>query len=103
MTEVRVQISGDSMWPAFPSGSLFRLVPCSSEQLSIGHVVLARHPFHSDVQIVKRIQHITKDSVFLVGDNPDPLASEDSHNFGSVSMENILGRVELVEHEGWRA
>ena len=29
--------------------------------------------------------------VFLIGDNPDPTASEDSHNFGRIHLDAILG------------
>lgn len=97
MSEVRVNISGDSMWPTFPDGSQFLLKPCPFEELSVGDVVLAQHPFHSTVRIVKRIQYIQDQTVFLVGDNPDPLASEDSHNFGTVHHEAILGRCEPIQ------
>ena len=62
-----------------------------SIQPAVGDVVLASHPFHSNLQIVKRIQSIDDGLVFLVGDNPDPTASEDSHNFGSVSLDAIQG------------
>ena len=97
MSEVRVNISGDSMWPTFPDGTQFLLNPCPFEELSVGDVVLAQHPFKSTVRIVKRIQNIQAHTVFLVGDNPDPLASEDSHNFGSVRHEAILGRCEPIQ------
>ena len=97
MSEVRVNISGDSMWPTFPDGTQFLLNPCPFEELSVGDVVLAQHPFKSTVRIVKRIQNIQAHTVFLVGDNPDPLASEDSHNFGYVRHEAILGRCEPIQ------
>jgi len=97
MSKVRVNISGDSMWPTYPDGSQFFLNPCSIKDLSVGDIVLAQHPFHSTVQIVKRIQSIQSQTVFLVGDNPDPLASEDSHNFGAVRHQAILGRCEPVQ------
>jgi nickel-type superoxide dismutase maturation protease len=97
MSRVRVHISGDSMWPTFPNGSLFELIDCTFEELNIGDVVLAQHPFHSEVQIVKRIESFRDRTVFLVGDNPDPLASEDSHNFGAINEEAILGRCELIQ------
>ena len=97
MSEVRVNISGDSMWPTYPDGTQFLLNPCPFEELSVGDVVLAQHPFKSTVRIVKRIQNIHALTVFLVGDNPDPLASEDSHNFGAVRHEAILGRCEPIQ------
>ena len=91
MKPVRVRISGDSMWPTFPSGTVFALHPFDSEQPVVGDVVLTVHPFHPDVQIVKRVQSIEMDMVFLVGDNPDPTASDDSHNFGRVHRNKLLG------------
>jgi nickel-type superoxide dismutase maturation protease len=91
MSAVRVRISGDSMWPTYPDGTEFELLPIDSIQPSIGDVVLTTHPFHSDIQIVKRIQSIDDEMVFLVGDNPDPTASEDSHNFGKIHCDAILG------------
>ncbi|MDA8568438.1 S26 family signal peptidase [Euryarchaeota archaeon] len=97
MSLVRVQISGDSMWPTFPNGSQFELVDCTFDELNLGDIVLAQHPFHSDVQMVKRIQSFSNRTVFLVGDNPDPLASEDSHNFGAINEEAILGRCEPIQ------
>jgi hypothetical protein len=54
-------------------------------------VVLAQHPLKPDVKVVKRVRHITDDGrLFLEGDQPDPLGSEDSHNFGPVKAEAIL-------------
>tara|TARA_B110000305_G_scaffold153604_1_gene170252 strand:+ start:382 stop:687 length:306 start_codon:yes stop_codon:yes gene_type:complete len=91
MTAVRVRISGDSMWPTYPDGTEFDLHSDDSTLPTVGDVVLTKHPFHSNLQIVKRIQSIDEGLVFLVGDNPDPTASEDSHNFGSVPLHEILG------------
>ena len=100
MSSVRVRISGDSMWPTYPEGTEFELLPSHSNQPVIGDVVLANHPFHSKVQIVKRIQSIDGEMVFLVGDNPDPTASEDSHNFGKIHLEAIVGIcVRTKEHD----
>jgi hypothetical protein len=36
-------------------------------------------------------------TVFVEGDNPDPLASEDSHNFGRLPISNVIGVVLHVE------
>ena len=97
MKPVRVRISGDSMWPTFPSGTEFHLQPLESGQPHIGDVVLATHPFHTKLQIVKRVQSIENQMVFLVGDNPDPTGSDDSHNFGKVHRNELLGICILVD------
>ena len=91
MSVVRVRISGDSMWPTYPEGTEFELLPNDSNPPSIGDVIIANHPFHPNIQIVKRIQSIDGEMVFLIGDNPDPTASEDSHNFGRIHLDAILG------------
>ena len=44
------------------------------------------------MKLVKRISHITDEGkFFMVGDNPDLLSSEDSHNFGPIAREKIIG------------
>ena len=90
MKPVRVRISGDSMWPTYPDGTEFTLHPLQTNQPRAGDVVLSRHPFYPDVQIVKRVQSVEEERIFLVGDNPDPTVSEDSHNFGTIHRDEIL-------------
>jgi len=91
MKPVRVRISGDSMWPTYPDGTEFILQPLQTNQPRVGDVVLSRHPFYPDIQIVKRVQSVEEERIFLVGDNPDPTGSEDSHNFGTIHRDEILG------------
>jgi len=54
-------------------------------------VVVARLPLKSGVVVVKRMKRAEGQSLFLEGDHPDPLASEDSHNFGPVNRSAVLG------------
>ena len=90
---VDVRIQGDSMWPTFSNDDLVVFTSVSKTELTIGDVVLAIHPFKPKVLLVKRIHRIEIDGrLFLVGDNPDPLASEDSHNFGPVSPDAVQGK-----------
>ena len=91
MKPVRVRISGDSMWPTYPDGTEFTLQMPQTNQPQVGDVVLSRHPFYPDIQIVKRVQSVEGERIFLVGDNPDPTVSEDSHNFGTIHRDEILG------------
>ncbi|MAI09228.1 MAG: hypothetical protein CMA08_01415 [Euryarchaeota archaeon] len=89
---VHVRIRGHSMWPTYTDGQTvtFRLTKDASA-LTAGSVVLAQHPLKADVKVVKRIRHVEDDGrFFLEGDHPDPLGSEDSHNFGSVKPAAIL-------------
>ena len=85
---MKVVINGDSMYPTLTDGSEVHFI---SKEPSVGDVVLAEHPFKIGLLMVKRVQSIENGRVFLTGDNPDPTASEDSHNFGPVSLDRIHG------------
>ena len=58
--------------------------------LPIPTMFVFTHPFKPKVTCVKRVKRITDSGLFVEGDNPDPLASEDSHNFGIVSLDSII-------------
>jgi nickel-type superoxide dismutase maturation protease len=92
MSDFHVIIRGDSMWPTFSDGEKLTASNVSKNNLTIGDVVVSKHPLKSDVVIVKRIKEMLTDGqIFLQGDNPDPLASEDSHNFGPVNINLVIG------------
>lgn len=60
--------------------------------ITVGDVVLAEHPYRSDVKIIKRVVEIADNGrLTLSGDNP--AESTDSRTFGSVSLESIIGKV----------
>ena len=89
---VQVRINGHSMWPTYPDQHVatFRTVE-ATQHIPPGTVVLAQHPLKPEVKVVKRVRHITDEGrLFLEGDQPDPLGSEDSHNFGAVKAGAIL-------------
>ncbi len=57
-----------------------------------GDIIVARHPYRTDLFLVKRVKSVTEDGVCrLEGDNP--AESTDSRTLGLVSGEHILGRV----------
>jgi len=87
---VNVVVKGDSMWPTLSAGSTVRFERVEAKSLEVGQVVLLDHPFRPDLRIIKRIQSIDQTQIFVVGDNPDPTASEDSHDFGKVSASLVL-------------
>ena len=91
-------VSGDSMWPTFADGE--RLV-CSEDVSTVAtdSVIVFQHPLRSNVRAIKRIKEIDDVSVFVEGDNPDPLASEDSHNCGRIPISNLIGVVLHAESE----
>jgi len=57
-----------------------------------GDIVVARHPYHSHLRVVKRVvAEVDNGRCLLAGDNPSE--STDSRSFGSVDIAQILGRV----------
>jgi hypothetical protein len=78
------------MWPTLEDGSVVRFERIRGTALQINQIVLCNHPLRAKFLVIKRISSIDDKTAFLVGDNPDPTASEDSHNFGRVEIKNIL-------------
>lgn len=83
------------MRPRLPPGSLViaeRLD--ASHLLGAGDVVVTRRPGQPEHVIVKRIHSIDQEgTIFLLGDNPDVLASTDSRSFGTVRRAEIQARI----------
>ena len=79
------------MWPTLRDGDSVEFEPIESSVLKIGDIALAQHPLTPNIRLVKRISEIVEKRYFIEGDNPDPLASEDSHNFGPVDRNAIMG------------
>ncbi len=95
MTSILVVISGNSMWPTYHDGDKVEFTKYDSDDLKVGDIVVAMHPFKKDTKLVKRIVKINEDSTYILqGDNPDPTASEDSHNFGPVNGSSIVAYIE---------
>lgn len=85
-----VQVSGDSMRPALNDDDVVVVAPTS--MISVGDIVLADHPFKSSVTLLKRVAAVDAAGRFdLRGDNPSE--SSDSRSFGSVTIEDIHGKV----------
>ena len=92
----RYRIVGRSMWPTLSPGERVwvdcGVYTCSRPQA--GDIVLARHPYRTDVHIVKRVECVLSDGrCVLAGDNA--VDSTDSRIFGAVPASHILGRVIL--------
>jgi nickel-type superoxide dismutase maturation protease len=83
-------ISGDSMWPTYNDGDRITCT-ASHDTLCVGSVVVFEHPFHSGMNVIKRVASMNETTVFVEGDQPDPTSSDDSHNFGSILRTSILG------------
>jgi phage repressor protein C with HTH and peptisase S24 domain len=75
------------MWPTLKDGQFVNAIRNATPV--IGDIVVVKHPLKS-ATIIKRVTKIDCDEMFIEGDNPDPLGSEDSHNFGLISTSSII-------------
>lgn len=55
-----------------------------------GDIVYVRHPFRSDIKLIKRLTSIDG-GLTVAGDNPD--ASSDSRTLGVLPAGHLIGRV----------
>ena len=86
-------VEGDSMTPTLADGD--KVLVDAKGYIAVGDVVLAKHPYKSDVKVVKRVSEIAGDGrLTLSGDNPTE--STDSRAFGTVSLESIIGKVTSI-------
>ena len=91
LNTIAVVVIGDSMWPTLRDGDTFEAIPYSNQPIEIGDVVVFNDPTHTSRICVKRVAHVKPDGLFVEGDNPDPTASTDSHNYGLVSYDLLIG------------
>ena len=87
---MKVIIKGDSMWPKLNDGDTIDCVEYTGQVVDLKSLIVFTHPFKSSITCVKRVSRIEGERFFVEGDNPDPLASEDSHNFGWVHVGNLI-------------
>lgn len=90
----RFRITGHSMSPRLKPGDEVLVNPRAYRRTppTPGDIVIARHPYRRNVRLVKRVIAVLDDGRCLIeGDNP--AESTDSRSFGSVALEQILGRV----------
>ena len=90
MEKMQVTIRGDSMWPSLKDGQEIICSPYGGQTISLNQVVIFTHPFNNSIIAAKRVKQIQDGKLFVEGDNPDPTASDDSHNFGWIKVESIV-------------
>ena len=95
-----MRVSGESMAPLLNHGDEVLIDPnayrparqeCRAYQPQPGDIVVARHPFRKDIQIVKRVAKSSDTHCDLQGDKPKE--STDSRTLGEVPQEKIIGKV----------
>ena len=87
---LKITVRGDSMWPSFKDGETIDCIECVDQTISIGDIVVFPHPLKNGITCLKRVSSISDSKLFVEGDNPDPTASEDSHNFGMIAKKTVL-------------
>ena len=86
---IKVIIAGDSMNPTMKNGQEIIFKRYSNQNILIGDILLFKHPFIKNKNLVKRVTNITKSNLyFLQGDNPSH--STDSRVFGLIHKKNII-------------
>jgi len=90
----RFRVTGASMSPLLQPGDEVLADPRAYRRRPPrpGDIVVARHPFRTDLRLVKRVTAVLENGhCLLEGDNPQE--STDSRAFGSLPPERLLGRV----------
>jgi nickel-type superoxide dismutase maturation protease len=90
----RYRVTGPSMLPLLQPGEEVLIDPAAYAQRlpEPGDIVVALHPQHPDLRIIKRILFVEPDGrCYLQGDNSR--ASSDSRQFGLVALAQIQGQV----------
>ena len=87
----RFRVEGQSMLPVLKPKDLVFARPVN--QLSIGDVIVLRHPFKTNVTLIKDVAFVNeKGAVYVLGTNLKE--STDSRTLGWVLPEHIYGRVQ---------
>ena len=90
MEKILVTIRGESMWPTLTEGQEIVAIKYQGQEIKAGQIVIFNHPFDNNVIAVKRVKVVDDGRLFVEGDNPDPTASNDSHNFGFLKQEFVI-------------
>jgi nickel-type superoxide dismutase maturation protease len=90
----RFRVTGHSMAPLLKPGDEVLVDPHAyrREPPQPGEIVLAQHPYQTDLRLIKRVSAVLEEDRYeLKGDNPSE--STDSRAFGGIARRQILGRV----------
>ena len=80
------------MSPTYIDGDTVRLLKMHPNQsVDVSDIVVFMHPLKKDFKLIKRVTQIRHDSkLFVEGDNPDVLSTDDSHNFGYINKSDLI-------------
>jgi len=85
----RYRVTGHSMAPTLTDGQHVLVQPSSTADP--GAIVVVRHPFRTDIRLIKRVQSVHDDGLHLTGDNPKE--SSDSRALGRIPWVHLVGIV----------
>jgi len=86
-----VVVNGDSMWPTLKDGDTITVHVFDNQHLESGDIIVFPDPHNTSRLCIKRLKRIEPNGLFVEGDNPDPTASTDSHNYGLIPFESVIG------------
>lgn len=86
-----VVVNGDSMWPTLKDGDMITVHVFDNQHLESGDIIVFPDPRNTSRMCIKRLKRIEPNGLFVEGDNPDPTASTDSHNYGLIPFESVIG------------
>ncbi|MFN7931387.1 MAG: nickel-type superoxide dismutase maturation protease [Blastocatellia bacterium] len=88
----RVRVSGESMQPLLSPAAELLYAPYVRRAPAPGDIVVARHPFRTDLLLVKILTALTASGEYLLH-GLNPTESTDSRTFGAVPRHLLLGRI----------
>ena len=91
LSRIHVRVHGDSMWPTLKDGDYVEAI--QGQTPVVGDIVVAHHPFKK-MTVIKRVKRILQEGLFIQGDNPDPIGSDDSHNFGPLPTSSVIAIIQ---------
>ncbi|OHA50545.1 MAG: signal peptidase I [Candidatus Terrybacteria bacterium RIFCSPLOWO2_01_FULL_40_23] len=88
----RFVVDGKSMQPTFGEGEhlLINKLLYKIKKPQKGDIIVLRDPRDKQRLLLKRVFEIQKDKLEVISDNID---GSDSRTFGSVNIENVVGKV----------
>ncbi|DAC20227.1 MAG: hypothetical protein CMA49_03130 [Euryarchaeota archaeon] len=91
MDSIAVVVNGSSMWPTLKDGESITVHSYNGQPLNVDDILVFYDPRDGKRTCIKRLKRIESDGYFVEGDNPDPTASTDSHNYGLIHPRLIIG------------
>ena len=91
MESIAIVVNGDSMWPTLKDGETINALSYNGQHLEVGDIVVFYDPRDESRICIKRLKRIEANGYFVEGDNPDPTASTDSHNYGLINPRLLIG------------